>query len=145
MTAGRLSPLAAQRAILITAVAVSAAACWAYAIGAHRSHAIDHEFSTALTLWAAMMIGMMLPVAAPMFVRYFEMTARTALRGRLVAAFALAYLSLWFAVSALGAWTQQTIVHAGLLSHAGRWSRPLIPAMLLTWRAGERRFAAYGG
>ena len=63
--------------------------------------------SLAVPVWAAMMTGMMLPGAAPMFAAYARVNARNGGNWRPVAAFALAYVWLLIVVSVLGACVQQ--------------------------------------
>lgn len=66
MSRGGLGPtpsLAAQRAVLVGAMAVTTAASWMYLIssGERMMGGPQHEVLMALPVWAAMMIGMMLP------------------------------------------------------------------------------------
>ena len=134
--------LAAQRAILVGAMAVTTAASWLYVIrsGAGMMGGPHHEVLVAVPVWAAMMTGMMLPGAAPMFAVYVRVNARNGGEWRPVAAFALAYVALWVAVSALGAWLQEWSVRVGLLSQMGVSTRPLVSAALLVL-AGVYQFS----
>ena len=97
--------LAAQRAMLAGAMAVTTAASWIYVAksGARMMGGPHHEILVAVPVWAAMMTGMMLPGAAPMFAAYTRVNARNGGNWRPVAAFALAYVWLWIVVSVLGA------------------------------------------
>jgi len=133
--------LTAQRAILVGAMAVTTAASWAYvaASGVLMMGGPHHEVLVAVPIWAAMMTGMMLPAAAPMFVAYVRVNARNGGQWQPVAAFALAYASLWIAVSAALACVQQWLVSAGLVSHMGVSTRPAVSAALLVL-AGAYQF-----
>jgi predicted metal-binding membrane protein len=124
---------AAQRAMLMGAMAAATAASWMYIVGAgaRMMGGPHHELLVAVPVWAAMMTGMMLPGAAPMFAAYARVNARNDGRWPPVAAFALAYISLWVGVSVLGAWVQQWLAGAGLVSHMGASTRPLVSAALL--------------
>ena len=145
MSRGGLSPtpsLAAQRAMLVGAMAASTAASWMYLVrsGERMMGGPRHEVLIALPMWAAMMIGMMLPGATPMFAAYLRVNQRNGSRWQPLAAFVLAYASLWIGVSALGAWIQQALAGAGLLSHMGVSTRPLITGALLVL-AGLSQFS----
>jgi predicted metal-binding membrane protein len=134
--------LAAQRAVLVGAMALATAAAWMYLIrsGERMMGGPQHAVLIALPVWAAMMIGMMLPGATPMFAAYAGVNERNGSRWQPLAAFVLAYLSLWIGVSALGAWFQQALMGAGLLSHMGVSTRPLLSGALLVL-AGVYQFS----
>jgi predicted metal-binding membrane protein len=99
-----------------------------------------HEVLIALPVWAAMMIGMMLPGATPMFAAYVGVNERNGSQWQPLAAFVLAYASLWIGVSALGACIQQALAGAGLLSHMGVSTRPVLSGSLLVL-AGVYQFS----
>jgi predicted metal-binding membrane protein len=126
-------PIALQRGILLTAVAVTAVASWTYVVGSahHMMGGHPHELLAALPVWAAMMTGMMLPGAAPMFAAYAGVNRRNGGRWAPLAAFVAAYLSLWIAVSVAGAVLQQWLTAAGLSSPMGTGTRPLLAAAVL--------------
>ena len=134
--------LAAQRVMLAGAMAVTTAASWIYVAksGARMMGGPHHEILVAVPVWAAMMTGMMLPGAAPMFAAYARVNARNGGNWRPVAAFALAYVWLWIVVSVLGACVQQWLAGAGLVSHMGVSTRPLVSAALLVI-AGAYQFS----
>jgi predicted metal-binding membrane protein len=126
--------VAAQRGILVSALAFTTAACWAYVIHAHAQMAADRESQgwIVVTVWMAMMTGMMLPSAAPMFLSYVQIAARQSRASwRPVFAFVLTYVSLWIVISALGAWTQHELAGAGMVSHLGASTRPWLSGVLL--------------
>jgi predicted metal-binding membrane protein len=134
--------LPAQRAVLLGAMAVTTAASWIYVAGpGTRMMVGSHDgILVAVPVWAAMMTGMMLPGAAPMFAAYVRVNERNGGEWRPVAAFVLAYLSLWIAMSAVGACVQQWLARAGLVSHMGASTRPLVSAALLVL-AGAYQFS----
>jgi predicted metal-binding membrane protein len=139
---GPAPSLAAQRATLVGAMAVTSAASWVYAAGsgARMMGGPHHEAFVAAPVWAAMMLGMMLPGATPMFAAYARVNARSGGAWRPIAAFVAAYASLWVGVSVLGAGTQQWLAGAGLVSHTGASTRPLMSAALLVL-AGAYQFS----
>ncbi|MEB3321356.1 MAG: DUF2182 domain-containing protein [Synechococcaceae cyanobacterium] len=126
-------PLAVQRAILLAALAGTVVASWFYVITSadHGMGAAHADVPVALPVWAAMMTGMMLPGAAPMFTAYLRVNHRNGGRWEPLAAFVLAYLTLWIAVSLLGASAQQGLMAAGLISPTGASTRPLLSAAVL--------------
>jgi predicted metal-binding membrane protein len=134
--------LAAQRAALVAAMAVTTVAAWIYLIsfGAPMMTGSWREVLIALPVWAAMMIGMMLPGATPMFAAYVGVNERNGSRWQPLAAFVLAYASLWIGASALGACIQQALAGAGLLSHMGVSTRPVFSSALLVL-AGAYQFS----
>ena len=128
-----LTPLAAQRAVLFGAMAVTTASSWIYVInsGERMMGGPQNHVLTAFPMWAGMMIGMMLPGATPMFAAYVGVNERNGSGWRPVTAFVLAYVSLWIGASALGAGIQQALAGAGLLSHMGASTRPVLSGSLL--------------
>ncbi len=130
----RLTPsLAAQRATLVGAIAITTVASWIYLIssGERMMGGPQHQALIALPVWAAMMTGMMLPGATPMFAAYVSVNERNGSRWQPLAAFVLAYSSLWIGVSSLGASIQQALAGAGLLSAMGASTRPILSGVLL--------------
>jgi predicted metal-binding membrane protein len=145
MSRGGLSPipsLAAQRAVLVGAMAVTTMASWMYLVRSRERMmgGPHHDVLIALPMWVAMMIGMMLPGATPMLAAYAGVNQRNGSRWQPLAAFVLAYASLWIGVSALGACIQQALAGAGLLSHMGVSTRPLLSGSLLVL-AGVYQFS----
>ena len=139
---GLTPSLAAQRAVLVGAMTVTTAAAWMSLInsGERMMGGPQHEVLIALPVWAAMMIGMMLPGATPMFAAYVGVNERNGSQWQPLAAFVLAYVSLWIGVSALGACIQQALAGAGLLSHMGVSTRPVLSGSLLVL-AGMYQFS----
>ena len=88
----------------------------------------------AFAMWAVMMVAMMLPSAAPMILLHARIDRAASPARRLVHTllFALAYLLVWSAFSAVAALAQALLVDLGLVSSAslalGR--RPLAAALL---------------
>ncbi|MEB3322629.1 MAG: DUF2182 domain-containing protein [Synechococcaceae cyanobacterium] len=137
-TGGSPSPspslsLAAQRGILLAAVAITTAACWwvVLAAGDRMMGGHHRQLLAAVPVWAAMMTGMMLPGAAPMFTAYARVNRRSGGRWSPLAAFVGAYLLLWIGVSVLGALLQQGLIGTGLLSPMGHSTRPLLSGAVL--------------
>jgi predicted metal-binding membrane protein len=88
----------------------------------------------AFTMWALMMVAMMLPSAAPMILLHARIDRGTAAqRTRNGALFVLCYLAVWTAFSALAALAQAALIGAGLLSSASLalGSRSLTAIVLL--------------
>jgi predicted metal-binding membrane protein len=79
------------------------------------------EFVFAFVMWAVMMIGMMLPSAAPMVLLYARVGRQAALQGKPLAAtgyFATGYLAVWIGFSFFATAGQWTLERAALLSPA---------------------------
>ena len=88
----------------------------------------------AFTMWALMMVAMMLPAAAPMILLHARIDRGTpSQRARNSLLFALCYLAVWAAFSALAALAQAALIEAGLLSSASLalGSRALTAFLLL--------------
>jgi predicted metal-binding membrane protein len=76
-------------------------------------------FGLAFLMWGVMMVGMMLPSAAPMILLYARVARQAAGTGKVFAPagfFALGYVLTWTAVSAVAAAAQLLLIHAGLLT-----------------------------
>jgi predicted metal-binding membrane protein len=85
-------------------------------------------------MWAAMMVGMMVPSATPMVVAYTEWTRRGAGNGRraiAVASFLAGYLVVWSAFSLMAAGLHVALDRAGLLTSMGAVARPVVGGTLL--------------
>jgi predicted metal-binding membrane protein len=121
MTAEPLeSILRRDRVVIAAALAALALLCWAYLAwsGAAPAHdmgamapGIDHwsaaDFLVMLLMWWVMMVGMMIPAAAPMILIYARVARQARERGTPFAAaawFALGYMLAWlgFALAATG-------------------------------------------
>ena len=87
----------------------------------------------AFAMWLLMMVAMMLPAAAPMILLHARIDrSPPAARSRDNALFALAYLCVWAAFSALAAASQAALIDAGLLSATSlALGDPVLAAALL--------------
>lgn len=87
----------------------------------------------AFAMWLLMMVAMMLPAAAPMILLHARIDrSPPAARSRDNALFALAYLGVWAAFSALAAASQAALIDAGLLSATSlALGDPVLAAALL--------------
>jgi predicted metal-binding membrane protein len=137
----RTHGLIAERAVIVGAIALTTAAAWAYvarlAGSGHMGHHMSAGAVPAVSMWIAMMTGMMLPSAAPMFVAYARVSGREPRAHWLrVIAFASAYLAMWIGVSVVCALAQRWLSAAGLVSHMGASTRPQLSAALLVGAGG---------
>ena len=85
-------------------------------------------------MWAAMMVGMMVPSATPMVVAYTDWTHHgptSASRLGVVACFLSGYVLVWLAFSLLAAMLQLTLERAELLTAMGTTSRPALAGAVL--------------
>jgi predicted metal-binding membrane protein len=85
-------------------------------------------------MWAAMMVGMMVPSATPMVIAYTDWTRRGPVRGNrtaAVSAFLAGYVLVWLAFSLLAAVVQVSLDGAGLLTAMGATSRPVLGGTVL--------------
>jgi len=92
------------------------------------------QFLLTAAMWAAMMVGMMVPSATPMVVAYTEWTRRGAGNGRraiAVASFLAGYLVVWSAFSLMAAGLHVALDRAGLLTSMGAVARPVVGGTLL--------------
>lgn len=123
-----------ERAIVLAAIVVIAAAAWTYIVLLAQAMAMGRmdmsgyralpalaaamvpagqpwaasEFVLVFVMWSVMMVGMMLPSAAPMILLYARVGRQSAAKGRPLASagwFAAGYLAMWcaFALAATGA------------------------------------------
>ena len=93
-----------------------------------------HQLLLASAMWAAMMVGMMVPSAVPMVLTFTDWTRRGPGGGsRIVAvtSFLAGYLLVWLGFSALAAVLQVTLQDAGLLAATGAIGRPALAGTLL--------------
>jgi predicted metal-binding membrane protein len=139
-----------ERAIALAAIAAVTGICWAYLVrdasrmdptGMHPAlcaagmQAWTPGYALAmLAMWAVMMIGMMLPSAAPMILLHARVARRASAEGRSLAPtglFALGYLAVWtlFAAAATGA--QWGLDRLALLSPAMVATSPTFGAGVL--------------
>jgi predicted metal-binding membrane protein len=84
----------------------------------------------AFWMWAAMMIAMMTPSAAPMVFTFSRMSRSGAGSG-VTGAFLLGYLALWTGFSVLAAAAHTVLDHSRLLSPMGVSTSPVLSAALL--------------
>ena len=92
------------------------------------------QFVLVTVMWAAMMVGMMVPSATPMVVAYTDWTRRGPILGSRVGAvtsFLAGYVLVWLGFSLLAAILQVTLEHAGLLTAMGATSRPALGGAVL--------------
>jgi predicted metal-binding membrane protein len=85
-------------------------------------------------MWAAMMVGMMVPSATPMVVAFPDWTCRGPIRGSRVGAvtsFLAGYVLVWLGFSLLAAGLQVTLERAGLLTAMGATSLPTLGGTVL--------------
>lgn len=85
-------------------------------------------------MWAAMMVGMMVPSATPMVVAFTAWASRGDKRGNqpfAVAWFVAGYLIVWVGFSLVAASIQVTLEWAGVLSGMGVISRPVLAGTVL--------------
>jgi predicted metal-binding membrane protein len=85
-------------------------------------------------MWAAMMVGMMVPSATPMVVAYTDWTRRGPGSGKRVAAvgsFLSGYVLVWLAFSLSAAVIQLTLGRVGALDAAGTTARPALGGVVL--------------
>ncbi|PNE10961.1 MAG: metal-binding protein [Beijerinckiaceae bacterium] len=76
------------------------------------------EFAYALAMWAVMMVGMMIPSAAPMILIYARVGRQVSAQGKPFAAtgwFATGYLLAWFGFSLVATAAQWALERAALL------------------------------
>jgi predicted metal-binding membrane protein len=92
---------------------------------------------SAFTMWALMMVAMMLPSAAPMILLYARF-ARGAGRGAYAGTtlFVFTYLAIWAGFSALAVFAQALLVASGLVSDMGLAVGPRTVAGALLVLAG---------
>ena len=93
------------------------------------------EYALGFAMWSLMMVGMMLPSAAPVILLHARVARRADAQGAPVAAtaiFAAGYLVTWFAFSAVAAALQGTLVGWALVAPTmGSASRALAGGVLV--------------
>lgn len=96
--------------------------------------ATETAFVLMSAMWAVMMVGMMVPSAAPMVVAYSDWNRRSSggvLRAAAVGAFLSGYVLVWLGFSLVAAVLQIVLEQAGLLTAMGATSRPAISGTVL--------------
>ncbi len=92
------------------------------------------DLLAALAMWAIMMVGMMLPSAAPMILLFAAVNRKRREQGGMAvptAAFVLGYLLIWGTFSLAAALAQWGLHAAALLSHALTTTSPIVSSALL--------------
>jgi predicted metal-binding membrane protein len=87
-------------------------------------------------MWAAMMVGMMVPSASPMVAAYADWTRRGPTNGNRLAAIASflgGYVLVWLGFSLFAAVLQVALERAGLLTATGATSRPVVGGAVLVF------------
>lgn len=82
------------------------------------------------SMWAVMMIGMMLPSASPMIVSYRSFTRNGSLTGS-TAVFATGYLVAWVSLALLAAAAQWALHNGAFVSAMGVATKPVAGAFLV--------------
>lgn len=143
-TAGPM--LTRERVVIVAGLLLLAALSWVYlfrlagdmaTLGAMQPvwkpwGALDALLTFAM--WAVMMVGMMVPSAAPMVLVFVAINRRRAARGDAylpTGAFVLGYLVVWTAFSALATLAQWALHSAALLSPMMTGTSPLLGGALL--------------
>jgi predicted metal-binding membrane protein len=124
-------------------------AAWVYVVLTARSMATDSagmdamtgmrpwtatEFGLRLTMWAVMMVAMMVPTAAPMTLMYAAVARKAATLHNSVAptfVFVTGYLSMWAIFSLVATLAQRALDQAALLSPMMVSTSPVFGAALL--------------
>lgn len=134
--------IARERAIIAACLVGSVALAWWWLMSKARGPDMDmggaamslSYLSSAAAMWMVMMVGMMLPSAAPMILFYgrFARQGGSGALGR-TALFASAYLFVWLLFSAVAALGQAALVTGGHVDRMGLFlgSRTLSAALLV--------------
>jgi predicted metal-binding membrane protein len=139
-----------QDAIALAGVVLTVAAAWAYLLGSSGISGPEmdgmempgpapeswswREGVLLFGMWAVMMVAMMLPSAAPMILLFSRIGVTRSERGGKpvsVLLFALGYLLVWWAFSALAALVQWQLHSAAALSADMRAASPVAAGVLL--------------
>ena len=91
------------------------------------------QFLFVSAMWAAMMVGMMVPSATPMVLAYADWTRRgtSGNRPAAVASFLSGYVLVWLGFSVLAAMLQSALERVGVLTATGAISRPALGGTVL--------------
>lgn len=92
------------------------------------------HFATMLAMWWVMMVGMMLPSAAPTLLTFAAVNRRRRTRGRpfvSTAVFAAGYLAVWGAFSLLATLAQWGLEQARMMSPMMEMTNPIVGGSLL--------------
>jgi predicted metal-binding membrane protein len=133
-----------DRAIVGGALCILVTMAWMYTIRASAGMAyMGAEY--AFGMWAAMMVAMMTPSAAPMvfaFSRVIRSRAGSNDAVGMVGVFLLGYLTLWTGFSLLAAWAERLLDRYRLLSQMGASTSSLLSAAVLL-AAGFYQFSPW--
>jgi predicted metal-binding membrane protein len=147
--ASRLGPapglaiLGRDRVVVLAAVAVIAGLAWWYLVSMAGMEAMmapslagwtAADFWTMFVMWAVMMVGMMLPSAAPLLLVHARLARENRARGQSAAptvAFAIGYLLAWTGFSLVATVLQWGLDRAALLSTELRATTPYLGAAFL--------------
>jgi len=119
-----------DRGVIVASLVGVVALAWAYLfweasrmggmdVGVTRAGATSERFAATFLMWAVMMVGMMLPSAAPAILLYGGIARRSREQGRTVPAiytFVAGYLIAWTVFSVLAAALQVLLGHLVLMS-----------------------------
>ena len=92
------------------------------------------EFSLTFVMWAVMMVGMMLPSAAPMILLFATVNRKRSERGKpfvATAVFALAYITVWAGFSLFATSAQWVLQSKALLSQQMASTSPVLGGVVL--------------
>jgi predicted metal-binding membrane protein len=146
-----------QRVAVLSALGATTAVAWAYlaalAIDMRDCAAMDmavhpwtaRDFGLTLAMWVVMMIGMMVPTAAPATLVYAAVARKAARQGTPVAptaAFVAGYAAMWALFSVGATFAQWGLDRAALLSPTMVASTPWLGAALLA-AAGLYQLSPY--
>lgn len=136
-----------ERAIALASLLAVAGLAWLYLLGeASRMGSLEMmdmrptspwepaALLLTFSMWAVMMVGMMLPSAMPMLLLYGTMARRNAERGVMLTAvwvFAAAYLLVWVGFSVGATLLQAVLKSVALLSDSMASASPRLTALLL--------------
>jgi len=135
-----------DRVAVWAGIAALTAGAWAYllhldrgmagmdAMGAHLAPWTLADVGFTVAMWAVMMVGMMLPAAAPMILLFAAVNRKRREQGGLAvptAVFVLGYLLVWGGFSVAAALAQWALHGAALLSPALATTSPLLGGALL--------------
>ena len=135
--------LCRDRAVAAAGLGVTAALGWAYvawlaldgdAMAALMPMALPWHVTDALlafAMWAAMMVAMMLPTAAPLILLLARVLRERATGGAALAAFAGGYLAIWSTFSAAATAAQWGLQQALILTPMAEAASPRIAGSLL--------------
>ena len=104
------------------------------------------EFAWVFAMWTVMMVGMMTPSAAPMFLMYARIERQTGVQGRLLAAtvwFAVGYFLVWAAFSLFATLVHCALERAALLNSAMASTNNVLGGLVFV-AAGSYQYSAQG-